>query len=115
MTIIYHEFTVNDTLKPLNCQLQYENSAGVMVNMILTGLTVKFKMVDNSGLVVVNEESATIIDAANGIVQFDFIPGNVDTPGTYWGWFIVLGGVGGIERDTYPIGRKLCIIIKQAA
>ena len=26
MTIIYHEFTVNDTLKPLNCQLQYENS-----------------------------------------------------------------------------------------
>lgn len=115
MTIIYHELTVGDTLKPLGCQLQYENSLGVMVNTDLTGLTVKFRMVADDGTVTVNNANATIVDEDNGLVQYDFAAIDVDTPGTYWGWFIVFGGVGGTEPDTYPVGRKFCIIIKEAA
>lgn len=115
MNITYHELTVNDTLRPLGCQLQYEDSTGAIVNVNLTGLTVKFKMVADNGTVKVAETAATVIDPLTGQVQYDFQSADVNTAGIFWGWFIVFGGVGGLERDTYPVGRKLCIVIKQAA
>lgn len=106
-----HEITVGDTLTPLGVQLRQKGTDGVYAPVDLSGLIVKFTMVAEDGTVVVNEGTTgvTVTDATTGKVQYDFQATDVDTVGTYFGWFTVYSGS---ERDTYPAGgRQLKIVI----
>lgn len=112
MTIVHH-LSVGDTLTPVGATLKQRNTSGVLAAVNLTGKTVKFRMVDDAGTVVVNDAAATVVTAESGTVQYDFAAGDVDTAGTYWGWFLVYSGS---EFDTFPAeGRALKIIIHSAA
>jgi hypothetical protein len=72
----------------------------------LTGLTVKFTMVDSAGVDVVAETTSgvTVTDADSGEVQYTFSSGDVDTAGTYYGYFIVIDGSS--NRDTFPVRHQ---------
>lgn len=67
----------------------------------LTGLTVKFRMYDSEGTLI-TDAAASVLSAAAGTVEYDFAALDVATEGTYYGWFVVLGGTGGTEPDHYP-------------
>lgn len=106
-----HSIAVGDTLTPLGCQLKQLGTTGTLGVVNLTGLTVKFTMVDAAGTVIVNEATTgvSVTDAANGKVQYDFQAADVVAAGTFYGWFTVYSGT---EHDTYPVGgRKLVIEI----
>ena len=111
MAIQQHEIAVGDTLTPMGAQLRRRNAAGILEDVDLTGLTVKFQMVDEDGTAVVAETTTgvTVVTAAEGKVQYDFQAADVDEAGTFYGWFTVYSGT---EKDTYPVGgRKLVIRI----
>jgi len=102
--LITHERMVGDTLIPITGKLVRNGAA---VN--LTGATVKFHMVKKDHTVVVNEASATVVDATAGTVSYTFDPTEVDEADDYYGWFIVLSGT---DTDTFPHdGNKLLIRI----
>lgn len=110
-----HKISVGDTLTPLAVQLKQKDSNGALAAVNLTGLTVKFTMVNSAGTVIVNEATTgvTVTTAASGLVQYDFQAADVVTSGTFYGWFTVYSGT---EKDTYPAGgRKLTIEIAAIA
>ena len=109
-----HTITVGDTLTPLGAQLLQRDSNGALSAVDLTDKTVKFFMVDEDGTDVVAETTTgvSVTDATSGQVQYDFAPADVDTAGTFYGWFRVYSDD---EYDTYPAGgRKLCILMVEA-
>jgi hypothetical protein len=78
----------------------------------LTGLTVKFTMIDSEGPVKVAETSigVTVTDATAGEVQYDLLAADVDTEGTFFAYFIV--ETAGALQDTFPAVKgeyKICI------
>lgn len=117
MATTLHRLGIGDTLTPLGAQFKQESATvpGVLTVVDLSGLTVKFTMVNEAGTVIVNEATTgvTVTDATNGKVQYDFQTADVATAGTYYGWFTVYSGT---EHDTYPVGgRKLVIVISARA
>lgn len=101
--------SVGDTRTPLARTL-YQGQEPVN----LTGLTVKFQMVDASGTVVVAESTTgvTVVSAAAGKVTKTFLAADVDTAGIYYGWFTVYNGA---AFDHFPnTGRDLIIEIVTA-
>lgn len=90
-------------------QLKQKNESGVDTNVDLTGKTVKFKMYDSAGTVVVSETTTgvTVSEAATGKVDYDFQSANVATPGAYYGYFVVYDGS---ETDHFPVKSKDLII-----
>jgi hypothetical protein len=72
----------------------------------LTGLTVKFTMVDSAGADVIAETDTgvTVTDADSGEVQFTFSAAQVTTGATYYGYFVVIDGTG--NRDTFPVRQR---------
>ena len=81
------------------------NSSGVLTAVNLTGLTVKFKMVDESGTVVVAETQTgvSVVTAASGTVNYDFSAAGVDAAGTYYGYFVVYDSG---ESDHFPVRSR---------
>jgi hypothetical protein len=115
MTLQIHYVTVGDTLTPMGAQLKQRGADGTYAAVDLTGLTVKFSLVAEDGTLVVDETTTgvTVEDAEEGKVSYDFQAADVDTAGTYYGWFHVYDST---ERDTYPVdGRKFRIEISEAA
>lgn len=115
MSTVRHTITVGDTLTPLGAQLLQKNASGIWEAIDLTSKTVKFRMVDDEGTVIVDdtESNVTVEDAENGKVSYDFQDADVATAGIYYGWFRVFSGS---ERDTYPVdGRTLEIVVVDAA
>lgn len=115
MAVVKRYWTVGDTLTPLGAQLKASSSTGGYAVVDLTGLTVKFKMVNSSGTVVVAETTAkvTVISATDGTVTFDFSSSHVATAGDYYAWFKTYSGT---EVDTYPVdGRKFHLVIMASA
>lgn len=109
--MITHTITENDTLSPLAVTLTQVNELGVPTAVSLSGKTVKFKMVGRDGTVKLAETDTgiTVTSAVDGKVQYDFSSAAVDTPGMYYGWFVVYDGS---ETDTFPAnGRTLAIHI----
>lgn len=105
-----HTLTVGDTLSAMLIQLKQRDTSGTLSAVDVTGLTVKFKMVDQSGQtkVALTDSNVTVVDATNGKVQYDFQVGDVDIAGRYYAWFVVVGA--GSEEDTFPVnGRSLVI------
>ena len=98
---------VGDRLTPIAGQLY---QGGAPVN--LTGLTVVFRMINNAGDVIVDDEAATIDVAASGKVSFGLSADDVDEAGTFWMWFIVVGA--GSKEDSFPCdGRKFKLVIHE--
>ena len=110
-----HKIAVGDTLTPLAVQLKQKDTNGALAAVNLTGLTVKFTLVNAAGTVIVNEATTgvSVTGASTGLVQYDFQAADVVAAGTYYGWFTVYSGS---EKDTYPVGgRKLVIEISARA
>ena len=100
-----HAMMQGDTLNPIGGSLVRSGSA-----VDLTGLTVVFRMIAKDGTTKVNNQAATIVSAAAGTVQYTFDAADVDTPGEFWGWFIVFDGT---PKEHFPCnGRKLRIMIR---
>lgn len=55
----------------------------------LTGASAKFSMIAKDGTVKINKASATITDAANKKVRYDWSGTDTDTVGDYYGEFII--------------------------
>ena len=94
---IEHRRAVGDTLAKLAVTIQNNGTA-----RDLTGLTVKFYMVDDEGNVAIAPTAATVTDDTAGQVEYDFTALQVAEEGEFYGWFKVYGGVAGTEPDTYP-------------
>ena len=106
-----HYRHVADTRTVLPVALVQPNSSGTDTAVDLTGLTVKFKLVDPNGVAVVaeTETGVTVTAAASGYVQYDFSSAGVTTAGTYYGYFVVYDGS---ESDHFPVmARDLVVII----
>lgn len=85
----------------------------------LTGLTVKFQMRSEDSSTLKVDAAATVTDAPNGAVRYDWAAGDVDTRGRFifW-WNVALGG--GVFQDTpeslitfiehAPVTRALCTL-----
>lgn len=100
-----HRIRVGDTRTPLGATLKQDDTA-----VDLTGLTVQFKMTQNSdGSTVRDWASATVVTAASGLVSYDFPSADVDTAGDYRGWFRIVESA---EYDTFgPIEIQIRSIV----
>lgn len=112
MTQQIHRRHVGDTRTVLPVTLQQPDSSGTLTAVNLTGLTVKFKMInaaDDSTKVAISTTGVTVVTAASGTVNKDFSSGDVDTAGVYWGFFVAFNGS---ETDHFPVHQQgLKIII----
>ncbi len=90
---------VGDTHIAIAAQLKRADSSNVDV----TSLTVKFAMYDSEGTAKVAETSSNVSKtvAATGKVQYDPQAADVDTAGTYYGYFITEDGSS--KQDTFPV------------
>lgn len=107
-----HKIHVGDTLTPVGKQLKQKGTNGVLGAVNLNGVTVKFTMVNEAGVKVVDasETGVTVTDAANGKVQYDFQAADVANAGTFKAYFHVYSGG---ERDTFPAeGEEFLVIIQ---
>ena len=106
MTQQIHRRHVDDTRTLLYATLVQPNASGVDTAVNLTGLTVKFKMVDAADGTVVIAETATgvtVETAASGTVKYDFSAAGVNVAGVFHAWFVVYDG---IESDHFPVRRQ---------
>lgn len=100
---------VGDTRTALAAALKYRGDAGLAA-VDLTGLTVKFKMVNAATDVEKIAETSTgvtVTNAATGLVQYDFSAAGVDEPGKFYGYFVVYDAG---ESDHYPVEPEHLVI-----
>ena len=107
--LLTHHRAKGDIRVPLAVTLKRPD--GTVVN--LTGLTVKFRMVTSgtprTDKVALTASNVTVTDAANGKVQYDFQPGDVDSGGKYFAFFVIDDSG---EIETFPPdGDKLMVVI----
>ncbi len=89
-------------------RLTVKDAAGAAVDV--TGSTVKFSMANRStGRQKVNEGPVTLIDAANGVVEYPWVAGDTDEAGEFQGAFEVTYSGGTIE--TFPNNRANPLMI----
>lgn len=93
-----------DTLPPIQATLELN---GVPVN--LSGCTVRFIMTDKASGTVKVDATATVVNSATGVVRYDWIQADTDTPGTYNGEFEMQDGSGHFE--TFPNTKHIQIKI----
>ena len=75
----------------------------------LAGATVRFAMGVQPGAPLI-AAAATVIDAANGIVEYQWVAGDTATAGTFLGEFEVTFADSNIE--TFPNDTNIQIIVK---
>lgn len=76
----------------------------------VTGTTVTFSMEDEAGTLKVDGQTGSIVDAAKGIVGYDFAAADVDTVGIFFGQFTVaIGGTSFLVPNNRT--QKLRIVI----
>lgn len=112
MTQQTHVRQINNTRTVLPVTLQQNNEAGTATAVDLTGLTVKFLMVDEDGTESVSETTTgvTVVSAAAGTVNYDFSTAGVDETGRYYAYFRVYNGS---EFDTFPVeSRDLVVCVE---
>lgn len=80
----------------------------------LVGSTVRFSMRTSGGAVIVSRQPCALVDAPNGVVEYDWQDGDTDTGATHLGEFEVTYSDGSIE--TFPNdGFVRIMITKQIA
>jgi hypothetical protein len=100
------QFTVGDRLTSILADLYYADGSPVILGITETVL---FRMISRAGVVKINNNGAQIVtrgDAQTGTparVRYDWASADVDTPGSYVGWFI---RVSGGETDHFPTQDK---------
>ena len=102
MTQQVHRRHLSDTRTVLPVTLQQANESDVLTVVNLTGLTVKFKMINAAtGTTEIAETTTgvTVETAASGTVKYDFSAAGVDTAGVYRAFFVVYDGT---ETDHFP-------------
>lgn len=101
---------IDDTEVAIAATLQRPDGTAVD----LTSLTTRFKMVDTQGTVKVAETSdnVTVTDATNGKCQYDPQAADVDTAGTFYGYFTTEDGSG--NKDTFPANKGGLEIVIEA-
>ena len=107
-----HTRHITDTRTVLAATIKQPNAAGVDTAIDLTGLTVEFKMLNQSGVAVIAQTGTgvTVTTAATGEVQYDFSTAGVATAGRYYGYFVVIDTT---ETDHFPVvARELVICIE---
>jgi hypothetical protein len=92
-----------DTRHAIRAVLKTVN--GVAID--LTGATVRFKMAERTGVVLVDRETVT---GANGTVEFVFNAGETDTIGKHYAEFLVTYADGRVE--TFPNKGKIEINVE---
>lgn len=109
--VSYWYQTVGDRLTSIAAKLRKADNTALS----LTGCTVAFRMqLQSSGATKVNDAAATVDSASEGTVSYAWAAGDVDTAGTYVGYWIVTNTASG-KVDTYPPdGEKLVIEIVEA-
>jgi hypothetical protein len=111
----FHYHTVGDTLTPLGFELRRRSLSGDWEWVDLTGKEIQFRMVDEDGEPMVDDEVAVITDAEAGQGQYDFFPDEVAEPGIYYAWVRVIDPLT-LEVDTFPVGgRRWVIVLREAA
>lgn len=112
MTQQTHRRHVSDTRTVLPVTLKQPDSTGTLTAVNLTGLTVKFKMIntaDGTTEIAETNTGVTVVTAASGTVNYDFSSAGVDTAGIYRGFFVVYDST---ETDHFPVaGNDLLIKI----
>lgn len=110
MTVQTHQRRVGDILTVLPFALKRKNAAGTLTVVDLTGLEVKFSMVNaatDAVKVSESDDGITITDAANGEGHKKFAAGDVDTAGRFLGTFTVFDGS---ESDSFPVVHDELVI-----
>lgn len=110
MTAQTHQRRLGDILTVLPFTLKRKNAAGTLTAVDLTGLTVKFSMVNAATDVVKVAESSTgitITDASAGEGYKKFAADDVDTAGRFHGTFTVFSGS---ESDSFPVVHDELVI-----
>jgi hypothetical protein len=95
----------NDTSPAIQATLK--DATGSNVN--LNGCVVVMHMKSASGVLKVSEEM-TIVDAANGIVKYDWVTGDTDTVDTYYVEFQVT--YADLTVETFPNDDRAVILVK---
>ena len=96
-----HEIRHGDELKTWSGVCRYINSSGVDVVQDLTGYTCTFTMINHAdGTVVIDADSAMIVDAVNGLVSYEFDEADVQTPGVYW---VTIKATSGGKVASFPV------------
>lgn len=103
----YVSFVVGDRANPVQRELKRDGAA-----IDLTSYTVAFSMYrESNDSAKVSDAPATIVDAANGIVRYQFAAADVDEAGEYRGYFIIT--TGGLSEHIPHDGAKLHITIRK--
>ena len=76
----------------------------------LTGATVNFIIKSPTGVVKINA-ACVIVDAANALVRYHWVPTDTNTPGAYRGEFQV--SYPGGTLDTFPNDKYIPVIITE--
>lgn len=112
MTQQTHRRHVSDTRTVLPVTLKQPDSSGTLTAVNLTGLTVKFKMIntaDGTTEIAETNTGVTVVTAGSGTVNYDFSSGGVDTAGIYRAFFVVYDAT---ETDHFPVaGNDLLVYI----
>lgn len=104
-----HRRHITDTRTLLSVTLKQPDEAGDLQPVDLTGLVVKFKMINSAGTSIIAETTTgvQVSSAAEGEVDYDFSSGAVATAGTYYGYFVVYDGS---QTDHFPVIAKELVI-----
>lgn len=97
----------NDTGPVLSVTLTDANGNGIG----LAGASARFHMKAFGATSLKIDQPATITDDVNGVVKYDWVVGDTDTAGTYYGEIEVLYGDATVE--TFPNNGYFTIIIKE--
>lgn len=101
---------VGDRRPYLKGTLEDEN--GNEINITLAD-SVYFSMkTRDGGSPKIDRVEAEVVDPTNGIVQYKWAAGDTDTPGTYFGEFIVDWNGAGTDDLTCPNDGYIVIVIK---
>ena len=100
---------IGDTRTPLPVTIKQPNSSGVDTAINLTGLSLAFKLVDQSGTAVVaaTTTGVTITTAASGEAEYDFSTAAVLNAGRYYGYFVLTQSA---ETDHFPAAARDLVI-----
>jgi len=89
-------------------QLTLKDSAGTAVN--LTGSTVRLHLYTQDKATVVLDKSATLVDAVNGVVKYEWVDGDTDDAGWFWVEFEVTYADSTVE--TFPNSGYIGVVIE---
>lgn len=99
-----------NTLTPIFATLKYPDVNGDLAALVLTGLTVKFYLVNAANGATVVAETATgvtVTDENAGTVKYSLGATSTIPAGVYWGYFNVYSGS---TFDTYPVAHAGLVI-----